>query len=73
MPAEKIQKVKYEKQTTNGIRTSYALRAEIDGQKLTKFVSKEDWERLGVPEEKTKSKQAAVKPAKKASKKSKKK
>jgi hypothetical protein len=52
IPKEKIKKIKYEKKTVNGVRTSYALRANSDeGQKLTKFVSKEDWDRLDVPEE----------------------
>jgi hypothetical protein len=37
---------------SGGVKTSYALRAEVNGQKLTKFVSKDDWDKLDVPEEK---------------------
>lgn len=39
---ENVRKVRYERNTKGGSRTSYALRAEVGGQKLTKFVSKED-------------------------------
>ncbi len=52
VPEESIRKVRYERKTKAGTRTSYALRAEMNGQKLTKFVSKQDWDRLKVPEEK---------------------
>jgi hypothetical protein len=51
---DKIRKTRYDRKTKAGVRTSYALRAEMDGQKLTKFVSKEDWDKLKVPEEKPK-------------------
>lgn len=47
-----IKKTKYERQTKAG-KTSvrYALRAEHQGTKLTKFVSQADWDALSVPEE----------------------
>lgn len=51
---ENVRKVRYDRKTKAGIRTSYALRAEANGQKLTKFVSKQDWDKLKVPEEKPK-------------------
>jgi hypothetical protein len=54
VPEESIRKVRYERKTKAGTRTSYALRAEVNGQKLTKFVSKQDWDRLKVSEEKPK-------------------
>jgi hypothetical protein len=52
IPEDKVKKTRYDRKTKVGVRTSYALRAEVDGLKLTKFVSKEDWDRLKVPEEK---------------------
>jgi hypothetical protein len=47
-----IRKTKYERETKDG-KTSvrYALRAEHNGSKLTKFVSESDWRALSVPEE----------------------
>jgi hypothetical protein len=47
-----IRKTKYERETKDG-KTSvrYALRAEHNGSKLTKFVSESDWRALNVPEE----------------------
>jgi hypothetical protein len=63
VPQEKLRKVRYERKTRQGTRTSYALRAEQDGQKLTKFVSKEDWEKLDVPQDKvTKVSGTKIKP-----------
>jgi hypothetical protein len=54
VPEENVRKVRYERKTKAGSRSSYALRAEMSGQKLTKFVSKQDWDELKVPEEKPK-------------------
>jgi hypothetical protein len=47
-----IRKTKYERETKDG-KTSvrYALRAEHNGSKLTKFVSEADWKALSAPEE----------------------
>ncbi|MEW5839790.1 MAG: hypothetical protein AB1753_02190 [Thermoproteota archaeon] len=51
VPEDRLKKTKYERKTKGGAkRVSYALRAEVDGQKLTKFVSKQDWDRLKVQE-----------------------
>jgi hypothetical protein len=66
VPQDKLRKVKYERKTSTGVKTSYALRAEIDGQKLTKFVSKDDWDKLDVPEERVvKNSKNAKRPSKK--------
>jgi hypothetical protein len=54
VPEENVRKVRYERKTKSGTRSSYALREEMSGQKLTKFVSKQDWDKLKVPEEKPK-------------------
>ncbi|HXG07726.1 MAG TPA: hypothetical protein VNI77_10430 [Nitrososphaera sp.] len=66
VPQDKLKKVKYERKTASGVKSSYALRAEVDGQKLTKFVSKGDWDKLDVPEEKVvKNNKGTKKPSKK--------
>ena len=45
-------KTKYERQLKDGnTQVRYALRAETDGRKLTKFCSKVDWDKLNVPVE----------------------
>lgn len=45
--AAKIEKVTYERETKNGKRTSYALKAvDDDGVKLTKFVKKEVYDKF---------------------------
>jgi hypothetical protein len=45
-----VEKKTYERETSKGTQTRYGLQAEttVDGDsvKLTKFVSKEDWDRL---------------------------
>jgi hypothetical protein len=52
VPKERIRKTRYERTTKSGAtRTSYALRGEHGGSKLTKFVSQADWDALDVPEE----------------------
>jgi hypothetical protein len=52
VPESSNRKTKYERETKDG-KTSvrYALRAEHNGSKLTKFVSESDWRALSVPEE----------------------
>jgi hypothetical protein len=45
-----IKKKTYTRETKAGkIQTRYALVAELDGSKLTKFVSQADWEALDAP------------------------
>jgi len=51
VPVEKIRKTKYEKTSEKGVQVRYAIRAEYEGSKLTKFVSKVEWDKLNVPEE----------------------
>lgn len=47
-----VKKTKYERPTKDGgTQVRYALRAVLDGVKLTKFVSQKDWESLSAPEE----------------------
>lgn len=52
VPLDKVKKIKYSKKTSKGLRITYAVRAEYNGLKLTKFVSKDDWEKLDAPETK---------------------
>jgi hypothetical protein len=52
VPEANVRKTRYERTTKNGrTSTRYALRGTYEGRKLTTFVSREDWERLDVPEE----------------------
>lgn len=52
VPVSSCKKVKYENTTKNGsIQVRYAVRAEMDGARLTKFVSKDTWDSLSCPEE----------------------
>ena len=50
VPESDVQKKTYERETSKGKQTRYGLQAEttVDGDrvKLTKFVSKEDYDRL---------------------------
>jgi len=47
-----VRKTKYEREGKNGkTNVRYALRAENEGTKLTKFVSQSDWDALDAPEE----------------------
>jgi hypothetical protein len=50
VPESDVQKKTYERETSKGTQTRYAFQAEttVDGDrvKLTKFVGKDDWERL---------------------------
>jgi hypothetical protein len=51
VPAEKCWKTKYERPTKDGgTQVRYAVKAEVDGSKLTKFVSKDTWDQLSCPE-----------------------
>ena len=45
-----IRKTSYERQTKAGkTQVRYALVAQVEGSKLTKFVSKDTWDALDVP------------------------
>lgn len=47
-----IKKTKFERQLKSGsVQTRYAIKADYEGRKLFKFVSKNDWDGLSVPEE----------------------
>ena len=46
-----IEKTKYDRKLKDGsVQIRYALRANYDGRKLTKFCSKTDYDALNVPE-----------------------
>ena len=48
--AKDVKKTKYERETKDGgTQVRYAVKAEVDGSRLTKFVSKEVWDNLDVP------------------------
>jgi hypothetical protein len=52
VPESDVRKTRYERTTKDGrTSTRFALRGTYQGTKVTKFVSREDWERLDVPEE----------------------
>lgn len=46
---DKVKKVTYQPKGSGGAR--YAVRGEHEGRKLTKFVSKADYDKLNCPEE----------------------
>lgn len=47
VPVSQVSKVTYERQTKSGdTQIRYALKAELNGVKLTKFVSKETWDMI---------------------------
>lgn len=47
VPSSQVEKVTYERETKNGDKQiRYAVKAEKDGVKLTKFVSKETWDSI---------------------------
>lgn len=51
VPSSQVKKVKYERQTKNGkMQVRYAVKAEMNGVKLTKFVSQDMWMKLDAPE-----------------------
>lgn len=50
---EQLKKKMYTRKTVNGtVQTRYAVRASVNGTNLTKFVSKDVYDSLKVPEEK---------------------
>jgi hypothetical protein len=50
VPESAVRKVTYERATKSGGTTvRYALKAEFEGSKMNKFVSKEDWDALDAP------------------------
>ena len=51
VPSSQVKKVKYERQTKNGkMQVRYAVKAEMNGVKLTNFVSQDMWMKLDAPE-----------------------
>ncbi len=47
VPVGQVKKVTYERQTKSGAtQVRYALKAELNGVKLTKFVSKDTWDSI---------------------------
>jgi hypothetical protein len=45
-----VKKTKYERPTKDGgTQVRYALKAEVDGSRLTKFVSKDTWDSIDAP------------------------
>ena len=47
VPENQVKKVTYEKETKDGkMQIRYAVKAELDGSKLTKFVSKDNWDKI---------------------------
>lgn len=54
IPESRIQKTKFERQGKNGqVQVRYAVKAEHEGTKLTKFVSKDAWDKITAPEVKS--------------------
>lgn len=52
VPTSQVKKKKYEKTTKSGsMQVRYAVRANVNGTNLTKFVSKDMYDSLSVPEE----------------------
>ncbi|OGK43873.1 hypothetical protein A2957_00425 [Candidatus Roizmanbacteria bacterium RIFCSPLOWO2_01_FULL_38_11] len=50
VPSSQVKKTKYTRKTKSGsIQTRYALKAELNGVRLTKFVSQEMWDSLDAP------------------------
>ncbi len=51
VPVSQCWKVKYERPTKDGgVQVRYAVKAEVDGSKLTKFVSQDVWQGLSCEE-----------------------
>lgn len=49
VPVSSVKKTKYERETKDGgTQVRYAVKAEVDGSKLTKFVGKDVWDSLDV-------------------------
>ncbi len=52
VPTSQVKRKKYEKTTKSGsTQVRFAVRANVDGTNLTKFVSKDVYDSLNVPEE----------------------
>jgi hypothetical protein len=52
VPESAVRKVCYERQTKSGATSvRFGFKAEFEGSRMTKFVSKDDWEALDAPEE----------------------
>lgn len=50
VPISHVQKTKYERETKDGgTQVRYAVKAEYEGSRLTKFVGKDLWDELDVP------------------------
>lgn len=50
VPDDRVRKQKIERVTASGVQTRYAVTAEEGGSRLFKFVSRDLYERLNVPE-----------------------
>lgn len=51
VPVSSVKKTKYERPTKDGgTQVRYAVKAEVDGSRLTKFVGKDVWDKLDVAE-----------------------
>lgn len=47
VPTSQVKKVTYERKTKSGAtQIRYAVKAEVNGAKLTRFVSKADWDKI---------------------------
>jgi hypothetical protein len=51
VPDNEIKKTKYVRKTSKGDQVRYAVRANVNGTNLTKFVGKDVYDSLKVPEE----------------------
>ncbi len=51
VPDDQIKKTKYVRKTAKGDQVRYAVRANVNGTNLTKFVGKDVYDKLNVPEE----------------------
>jgi len=50
VPVSSVKKTKYERETKDGgTQVRYAVKAEHEGSRLTKFVGKDLWDSLDVP------------------------
>lgn len=50
VPVAQVKRTKYERPTKDGgTQVRYALKAEVDGSRLTKFVSKDVWDGISAP------------------------
>jgi hypothetical protein len=51
VPDNQLKKTKYVRKTSKGDQVRYAVRAQVNGTNLTKFVGKDVFDSLQVPEE----------------------